>query len=82
VKAVDKSFNREVHFLAAANFEKLFSHAIEPFNFDKDTEKNNEHLKVIRRLYSPMTFNGRIVPVKFTIKEMDKIWLQIYFAKY
>jgi hypothetical protein len=70
-KAVDKSFDREAHFLAAANLEKLFSRAIEPFSFDKDTEKNNEHLKAIRRLYTPMAFNGRIVPVKFTIKEMD-----------
>jgi cobalamin biosynthesis protein CobT len=70
-KAVDQSFDREAHFLAAANLEKLFSNAMEPFNFDKDTEKNNEHLKAIRRLYAPMAFNGRIVPVKFTVKEMD-----------
>ncbi|GHV48276.1 hypothetical protein AGMMS49546_38710 [Spirochaetia bacterium] len=70
-KAVDKSFDREAHFRAAANLEKLFSNAIEPFNFDKATEKNNEHLKAIRRLYAPMVCNGRVVPVKFTIKEMD-----------
>jgi hypothetical protein len=70
-KAVDKSFDRSAHFLATANLEKLFSKAIEPFNFDKDAEKNNEHLKAIRRLYAPMLFNGRIIPVKFTIKEMD-----------
>ncbi|GHU16025.1 hypothetical protein FACS1894163_04620 [Spirochaetia bacterium] len=70
-KAVDKSFDRKAHFRAAANLEKLFSNAIEPFNFDKAAEKNNEHLKAIRRLYAPMAFNGRVVPVKFTIKEMD-----------
>ncbi len=66
-KAIGKSLDREAHFLAAANLERLFSNAIEPFIF----EKNNEHLKAIRRLYAPMAYNDRIIPLKFTVKEMD-----------
>jgi hypothetical protein len=69
--AVGKSFDKEAHFLAAANLEHLFSNAIEPFKFDLDPGKNNEHLRGIHRLYSPMSFKERVIPVKFTVKELD-----------
>jgi len=70
-KAINKSFDKEAHFLAVANLEKLFFYAIEPYKFEKNLSKNNEHLKAIRRLYAPMVFNDKIVPVKFTVKEME-----------
>ena len=70
-KAMDKSFDKEAHFLAVANLTKLFSNAIEPYKFEKNLSKNNEHLKAIRRLYAPMVFNDTIIPVKFTVKEME-----------
>jgi hypothetical protein len=69
-KAVDKSFHPGAHFLAAANLEKLFSHAIEPFTFPLNPQKNNENYQEVRRLYAPMAFAGRIIPVKFTVLVM------------
>jgi len=69
-KAVDKSYNKEAHFLAAANLEHLFSNAIEPFIFPTDPSKHNENYKRIRRLYAPMEYKNMIIPVKFTVFEM------------
>ena len=69
-KAADKSFNAHAHFLAAANLEQLFSNAIEPFTFSLDPEKSNENYKEVKRLYAPMAFQGRIIPVKFTVMVM------------
>jgi hypothetical protein len=69
--AVDKSFDKEAHFLAAANIEHLYSNAIEPFKFDRNPDKNNEHLAAIHRLYAPMEFRNMIIPVKYTVKELD-----------
>jgi hypothetical protein len=69
-KAADKSYNASAHFLAAANLEKLFSNAIEPFKFPPNPEKHNENYKAVKRLYSPMAFDGRIIPVKFTVMMM------------
>jgi hypothetical protein len=70
-KAMNKSFDKEAHFLAIANLKKLFFNTIEPYQFEKNLSKNNEHLKAIRRLYTPMVFNDKVVPVKFTVKEME-----------
>jgi len=69
-KAVKNSFEKEAHLLASVNVDKLFSNAIEPWNFDLDPEKSNISLKAIRRIYAPMQYNGRIVIVKLTVKEM------------
>jgi hypothetical protein len=70
-KSVDKSFSKEAHFLASANLEQLFGNAIEPFKFGTNPDKNNEHLRAIHRLYAPMAYKDRIIPVKFTVKEWD-----------
>jgi len=79
-KAVNKSFSREAHFLAAANLEHLFSNAIEPFIFPVNPSKHNENYKQIRRLYAPMKFKDTIIPVKFTVFEMmnEKEGTRIY----
>jgi hypothetical protein len=69
-KATDKSFNPKAHFLAAANLEKLFVNALEPFKFPLNPDKRNENYQEVRRLYAPMAFEGRIIPVKFTIMVM------------
>jgi hypothetical protein len=69
-KAIDKSFDRQAHFLAAVNIEKLFYNAIEPFSFPFDPHKSNENYRAIRRLYTPMAYMGRIIPVKMTVVEM------------
>jgi hypothetical protein len=69
-KAVESSFEREAHLLAAANVERLFSNAVEPWAFGLNPEKSNLGLTAIRRLYSPMLYKGRVVPVKLTVKEM------------
>jgi hypothetical protein len=67
--AIKKSFNLLSHWQAAANIDKLFSNAIEPWEFWLNPLKNNEHLKNRRYLFAPMEYNGRILPVKFTVKE-------------
>ena len=72
--AVGKSFDLKAHLKAAANIEKLFANAIDKWNFELDPNKNNESLKDRKYLYSPMEHNGRIVPVKLTIKEYKDIW--------
>jgi hypothetical protein len=69
-KSTDKSYDAKAHFLAAANLEKLFSNTIEPFKFPFDPNKNNENYQEIKRLYAPMNFKGRIIPVKFTVTVM------------
>jgi hypothetical protein len=69
-KAIDKSFDRRAHLLAAANLEKLFSHAIEPFSFSMDAGKSNENYRAVHRCYAPMIYDGRIIPIKFTVMEM------------
>ena len=69
-KAMDKSFNKEAHFLATANLEKLFSNAIEPFKFPFIPDKSNENYYEVKRMYAPMLFDERIVPIKFTVMVM------------
>ena len=69
-KTVGNSFDRDVHLLAVANVEKLFSNAVEPWDFDFNPEKSNDGLKAIRRLYSPMFYKDRVVVVKLTVKEI------------
>jgi hypothetical protein len=67
--AVSSSFNEEAHYLAAANIDKLFSNAIEPWLFELNPNKNNEKLKASHYLFAPMGFQGQITIVKITVKE-------------
>jgi hypothetical protein len=62
-------FSAEAHYLAAANVDKYFSNAIEPWFFELNPNKNNEGLKARRYLFAPMEYQGRIVIIKFTVKE-------------
>jgi uncharacterized protein YkuJ len=54
---------------AAANIDKLYANAIEPWRFAFNEEKENDKLKARRILYAPMEFHERIIPVMFTVKE-------------
>ncbi len=72
-QALQQSFDKMAHWQAAANVDKLFLNAIEPWKFELDPRKNNENLKDRRYLYAPMGYNGRIVSVKFTIKEYKQV---------
>jgi hypothetical protein len=67
--SVHSSFSPEAHYLAAANTDKYFSNAIEPWLFEMNPNKNNEGLKARRYLFAPMEFQGRVVIIKFTVKE-------------
>jgi hypothetical protein len=69
-KAIDKSVDKKAHFFAAVNLDKLFPYAIEPYKFPMDPNKNNENYRAVRRLYAPMAYGGRILPVKFTVMEL------------
>jgi len=75
-EAVEKSFDLKAHLKAAVNIEKLFTNAIEKWKFDLDPNKKNEALKDRKYLYAPMEYNGRIVPVKLTVKEYKDIKTQ------
>jgi hypothetical protein len=67
--AVVASFCPEAHYLAAANVDKLYSNAIEPWKFDLNPNKANMGLKARRYLYAPLEYGGRIVIAKITVKE-------------
>jgi len=67
--AVHSSFSPEAHYLAAANIDKFFSNAIEPWLFELNPNKNNEGLKSRRYLFAPMEYQRRIVVIKLTVKE-------------
>jgi hypothetical protein len=68
-KALKTSYGQKAHFLAVANIDKLFSHAIEPWKFELNPGKNNDDLMARRYLYAPLAFDNKIIPVKITIKE-------------
>ena len=76
--AVHSSFSPEAHYLAAANIDKFFTNAIEPWLFELNPNKNNEGLKARRYLFAPMEFQKRIVIIKFTVKEYYKSDNNIY----
>jgi len=68
-QALHQSFTPMAHWQAVANIDILFSSAIEPWDFELNPNKNNENLKNRRYFYAPMEYGGRILPVKFTVKE-------------
>jgi hypothetical protein len=76
--AVHSSFSPEAHYLAAANIDKYFSNAIEPWLFELNPNKNNEGLKARRYLFAPMEYKGRIVIIKFTVKEFHGAENKLY----
>jgi uncharacterized protein (DUF1810 family) len=45
-KATGKSFDAKAHFLAAANLEKLFANAIEPFKFSLSPKKTMKTIEM------------------------------------
>lgn len=68
-KAMGESFNKDAHWLAVCNVDKLFFNAIEPWKFDIDSDKNNQDLKDRHYLYAPLEYNNEIIPIKLTVKE-------------
>jgi len=76
--AIHSSFDPETHYLAAANIDKFFPNATEPWLFELNPNKNNEGLKARRYLFAPMEYLGRISIVKFTIKEYHKAENNLY----
>ena len=72
-EASKKSFDLKAHLKAAANAEKLYSNAIEKWEFTLDPNKKNASLRDRKYLYSPMEHNGRIIPVKLTVKEFKNV---------
>ena len=70
--AVVSSFSPEAHYLAAANIDRLYSNAIEPWEFELNPNKDNTGLKARRYLYAPMEYGGKTSVVRFTVKEYDE----------
>jgi hypothetical protein len=75
-EAVGKSVDLKAHLKAAANLERLYSNAIEKWEFALDPNKNNDSLEDRKYLYAPMEYNGKIIPVKLTIKKFKDIWAE------
>jgi len=76
--AVHTSISPEAYYLAAANIDKLFSNAIEPWLFELNPNKNNEKLKARHYLFAPMEYQGRIAIVKITVKEYQEAENKLY----
>jgi hypothetical protein len=74
--AVAASFCPQAHYLAAANIDKLYSNAIEPWEFALNPHKDNTGLKARRYLYAPMEYGGKVAVVKITVKEYADTDLQ------
>ncbi|MFP3042628.1 hypothetical protein LQZ19_12500 [Treponema primitia] len=68
-EAANASFDQKIHYLAAANLDKLYSNAIEPWKFDFNPKKNNDGLKNRHYLYAPLDVGDKVILVKFTVKE-------------
>jgi len=68
--SVEDSHNYKAHILAAGNIDKLYSNAIEPWNFEMNPNRNNDGLVSIHRLFAPMEYEGIINVVKITVKEI------------
>jgi hypothetical protein len=64
-----KEMPKDALWLAAANTDKLFGNAIEPWRFELSPAKNNDGLKERHILFAPMAYEGRIILIKFTVKE-------------
>lgn len=69
-KATDKSFDLKAHLQAAANADYLFRNSVEAVDPQPDT-KGNRDIKLFHYTYAPMEWNGRIIPVKFTVREFQ-----------
>jgi hypothetical protein len=65
----EKEMPKEVLWLAAANIDKLFKNAIEPWRFELNPNKNNDGLRDRRILFAPLDYEGQILPIKMTVKE-------------
>jgi hypothetical protein len=76
--AVHSSFSPEAHYLAAANIDKFFSNAIEPWLFELNPNKNNEGLKARHYLFAPMEYQKRMAIIKITVKEYHKEENKLY----
>jgi hypothetical protein len=70
-KALYDSLDKEAHWMAVANIDKLYSNGIEPWNFELNPNKNNQDLKARRILYAPLEYKNEIIPIKLTIKEFQ-----------
>lgn len=69
-KAVDKSFDLKAHLEAAANADYLFKNSVEAMEPQPDT-KGERGIKAFHYTYAPMEWQGRIIPVKFTVREYE-----------
>jgi hypothetical protein len=62
--------NLKSHLMAAGNLDKLYTNAIEPWEFELNPNKHNENITSVHRLYAPMEYEGQTAIVKITVKEM------------
>lgn len=68
--ATRKSYDLKPHLEAAANADHLFRNSVEAIDPQPDT-KGNRNIKAFHYTYAPMEWEGRIIPVKFTVREYE-----------
>ena len=69
-KAVEKSASLKAHLAAAANADKLYKNSKEIIAPHPDV-KGNRGIKAFHYTYAPMEWEGKIIPVKFTVREYE-----------
>ncbi|MDR3189317.1 MAG: hypothetical protein LBT94_09080 [Prevotellaceae bacterium] len=65
-KAVEKSVDRDVHLSALKQMPKLTETSV--LKEQKSDEENNSSIKEIQRFYGAIRYEGKIYPVKITVK--------------
>jgi hypothetical protein len=75
-QAVNTSCSPPAHYLAAANIDRLFANAIEPWQFELNPDKNNNGLKNRHYLYAPLEYENTLIVVKIMVKEYLEAALQ------
>jgi hypothetical protein len=75
-----KDMPKETLWQAAANIDKLYENAIEPWRFELNPAKNNDGLKDRHILFALMDYEGTILPIKITVKEFldPKVGVKLY----
>lgn len=70
-KAADKSYDLKAHLEAAANADLLFKNSVEAIEPQPDT-KGERGIKAFHYTYAPMEWDGKIIPIKFTVREYEE----------
>jgi len=69
-RSIEDSHDFKAHLFAAGNIDRLYGNSIEPWTFEMNSNKNNDGLVGIHRLFALMEYAENMIIVKITVKEM------------